>query len=107
MICSRVIAHADGLYLQAANVTFGAIRHKDVRGLQAQALVQLIADGFPQRSLALLCAITAIPSLDVMCVVISTTVATLQNPGGGLPSSSHRTRESHILLNCRTEEGQC
>lgn len=100
MICSRVIAHADGLYLQAANVTFGAIRHKDVRGLQGQALVQLIADGFPQRSPALLCAVTAITSLDIFVVI--STVATLQNPGRGTPQfqpqdkgKPHTTQLSH------------
>lgn len=47
-------------HLQAADVAFGAIRDKDVRRLQSHALVQLLTNGLPQRTLALLSSIPAL-----------------------------------------------
>ena len=46
-------------YLQAANVTLGAIRNKDVRGLDASAPIQPITDGFSERALTLLSPVPA------------------------------------------------
>lgn len=47
-------------HLQATNVALGAIRDKDVRRLESHALVQLLANGLPQRTFALLSAIPAL-----------------------------------------------
>ena len=51
---------AGRFYLQATNVTLGAVRYKDVRGLEAHAAVQPVTDGFSQRAFTLLCPIPAI-----------------------------------------------
>ena len=46
-------------YLQTPNIALGTIRYKDIRGLEIQSIVQLVADSFPEDAFALLGPISA------------------------------------------------